>query len=156
MGITTLCQHCSHILKQFPARWIGRESVYITWPARSRNLTSPEFFLWGFKDQVYRTPVYDLADLQVRIYAAVNNVTQQMLHNTWVEFEYRLEITCWIELNFICLVELRPSGLLFHSTSKSMKYYRARWLRGNARDSHSGGPGFKSRCRPTWLSFIGN
>ena len=26
--------------------------------------------------------------------------------------------------------------------------HRARWLRGNARDSHSGGPGFKSRCRP--------
>ena len=31
---------------------------------------------------------------------------------------------------------------------------RARWLRGNARDSHSGGPGFKSRCRPTWLTFF--
>ena len=31
---------------------------------------------------------------------------------------------------------------------------RARWLRGNARDSHSGGPGFKSRCRPTWLRFF--
>ena len=28
---------------------------------------------------------------------------------------------------------------------------RARWLRGNARDSQSGGPGFKSRGRPTWL-----
>ena len=32
--------------------------------------------------------------------------------------------------------------------------YRARCLRGNARDSHSGGPGFKSRCRPTWLRFF--
>ena len=32
---------------------------------------------------------------------------------------------------------------------------RARWLRGNARDSHSGGPGFKSRGRPTWLRFSG-
>ena len=31
---------------------------------------------------------------------------------------------------------------------------RARWLRGNARDSHSGGPGFKSRGRPTWLRFF--
>ena len=30
----------------------------------------------------------------------------------------------------------------------------ARWLRGNARDSHSGGPWFKSRCRPTWLGFF--
>ena len=30
-----------------------------------------------------------------------------------------------------------------------VKSHRARWLRGNARDSHSGGPGFESRCRPT-------
>ena len=32
--------------------------------------------------------------------------------------------------------------------------HRARWLRGNARDAHSGGPGFKSRGRPTWLRFL--
>ncbi|KAJ4435559.1 hypothetical protein ANN_18175 [Periplaneta americana] len=80
--------------EQFPARWIGRGSPYITWPARSPDLTPPDFFLWGFvKDQVYRTPVLDLADLQERIYAAVNNVTPQMLHNTWVEVEYRLDIS---------------------------------------------------------------
>ena len=45
-------------------------------------------FLWGFvKDQVYRTPVRDLADLQERIYVTVNSVTPQMLYNTWVEVE---------------------------------------------------------------------
>ena len=45
------------------------------------------FFLRGFvKEQVYMTPVRDLADLQEIIYATVNNVTPQMLHNTWVEF----------------------------------------------------------------------
>ena len=32
-----------------------------------------------------------MADLQERIYAAVNNVTSQMLHNTWVEVEYQLD-----------------------------------------------------------------
>lgn len=80
--------------EQFPARWIGRGSPYITWPARSPDLTPPDFFLWGFvKDQVYRTPVRDLADLQERICTAVNNVTPQMLHNTWVEVEYRLDIS---------------------------------------------------------------
>ena len=31
---------------------------------------------------------------------------------------------------------------------------RARWLHGNARDSHSGDLRFKSRCRPTWLGFF--
>ena len=36
---------------------------------------------------------------------------------------------------------------------KTRIFDRARWLRGNARDSHSGGPGFKSRCdadQPDW------
>ena len=37
--------------------------------------------------------------------------------------------------------------------SQNIKH-RARWLRGNARDSHSGGPGLKSRGRPTWLRFL--
>ena len=37
--------------------------------------------------------VCDLADLQERIYAAVNNVTPQMLENTYVEIEYRLDIS---------------------------------------------------------------
>ena len=40
------------------------------------------------------------------------------------------------------------------SASIKMKCNRARWLRGNARDSHSGGPGFKSRGRPTYLRFL--
>ena len=32
-------------------------------------------------------------NLQERIYAAVKNVTLQMLHNTWVKVEYRLEVS---------------------------------------------------------------
>ena len=55
---TTLCQHDRTILdEQFAARSIGRRSPYITWPAKSPVLTSPDFFLWGFvEDYVYRTP----------------------------------------------------------------------------------------------------
>ena len=53
-------------------------SFYITCPARSSELTPPGFFLWGFvKDQIYRTLVRNLADLQETIYAAVNNVTTE-------------------------------------------------------------------------------
>ena len=55
--------------EQFPAR----ESPYITWSARSDTRT---FF----------------GRLKERFYAAVNSVTPQMLHNTWVEVEYRLDI----------------------------------------------------------------
>ena len=44
-----------------------------------------DFFLRGFvKDQVYRTPVRDLADLQ--------QFHTTIPHNTWVEVEYRLNI----------------------------------------------------------------
>ena len=46
----------------------------------------------GVKNQVYRTPVHDLADFQEIIYAAVYSVTPQILHNTWIEDEYRLDI----------------------------------------------------------------
>ena len=33
--------------EQFPARWIGRGSSYITWTARSPDLTPPDFFPLG-------------------------------------------------------------------------------------------------------------
>ena len=57
--------------------------------------TPPDFFLWRcVKDQVYKIPVHGLADLQERNYAAVSNVTPQILHNTWVRVEYRLDISC--------------------------------------------------------------
>ena len=32
--------------------------------------------------------------------------------------------------------------------------HRVRWIRGKARDSHSEGPGFKTRGRPNWLWFL--
>ena len=89
---TTLSQHCSQILRRTIACKMDRKRI--TWPARSPDLTPFDFFRWGFvKDQVYRTPASDLLDLQERIYAAVNNVTPQILHNTWVEVEYRLDIS---------------------------------------------------------------
>ena len=85
---------CTFLDEQFPARRIGRGSPYIIWPLRSPGLTPLDFFPWGFvKDQVYRTPLRDLADLQERIHAAVNNVTPQMRQNTWVEIEYWLDIS---------------------------------------------------------------
>ena len=33
-----------------------------------------------------------LVDLQETIYGAVNNDTQEMFYNTWIEVEYRLDI----------------------------------------------------------------
>ena len=62
----------------------------------------------------------------------------------------RLRILCKISGNckdFKCRVNSKWR-------SKQNNIDRARWLRGNARDSHSGGRGFESRCRPTWLRFF--
>ena len=48
----------------------------------------------------------------------------------------------------IKIVTQMPSTFIVMSRN-----YLARWLRGNARDSHSGGTWFKFRCLPTWLGF---
>jgi hypothetical protein len=44
-----------------------------------------DFFLWGYvKSNVFRTPVNGLDDLK----------TSDMLHRTWQELEYRLDVLC--------------------------------------------------------------
>jgi hypothetical protein len=43
-----------------------------------------DFFLWGYvKDIVYKTPVTSVDELKLRIVAAIETVTLQMLENTW-------------------------------------------------------------------------
>jgi hypothetical protein len=65
----------------------------IPWPPRSPVITPLDLFLWGYvKDIVYKTPVTALDELKLRIVAAIETVTPQMLENTWKEIEYRLDI----------------------------------------------------------------
>jgi hypothetical protein len=53
-------------------------------PPRSPDITPLDFFLWGYvKDIVYKTPVTSLDELKLRIVAAIETVTPQMLENTW-------------------------------------------------------------------------
>ena len=62
-------------------------------PRKNVRCARTFYFLWRFvKDQVDRTAVRDFIDFRERISAAVNNVTSQMLHNTWVEVEHRLDV----------------------------------------------------------------
>jgi hypothetical protein len=52
-----------------------------------------DFFLWGYiKHIVYKTLVTSLNEMMLRIVAAIETVTPQMLENTWRETEYRLDI----------------------------------------------------------------
>lgn len=78
--------------ENFPDRWCGRGGP-IPWPPRSPDLTPLDFFLWGFvKNIVYQTPVPSLDELKRRIVTAIQNVTPQMLENTWREIEFRLDV----------------------------------------------------------------
>ena len=56
--------------------WLERFSDYVK--ARPRELSV-----------VKRIIVRDFSELQERIYVAVNDATPQMLHNIWLEVEYR-------------------------------------------------------------------
>lgn len=58
----------------YPNRWIGRNGP-IAWPARTPDLNSCDFFLWGhMKSVVYRTPVINAADLQQRIMTVADSI----------------------------------------------------------------------------------
>lgn len=51
----------------FPNRWIGRLGP-ILWPPRSPDLTSLDFFFWGFlKDRVFRTLPETIQEMENRI-----------------------------------------------------------------------------------------
>lgn len=60
----------AHLDQRFPGHWIGRGGP-VAWPARSADLTPPDFFLWGAMEKmVYETPVEDVDDLAARIVLA--------------------------------------------------------------------------------------
>ncbi|GBM18326.1 hypothetical protein AVEN_106022-1 [Araneus ventricosus] len=44
------------------------------------------------KNIVYKTPVPSLDEMKRRIVTAIQNVTPQMLENTWREIEFRLDV----------------------------------------------------------------
>ena len=79
-------------------RWIGRtgpkELALHSWPPRSPNMTTCDFFLWGYvKERVYVPPLpADLDELTNRITAAVKSVTEDTLRRIWDEFSYRVDV----------------------------------------------------------------
>jgi hypothetical protein len=76
----------------FPGSRVGRGGQ-IPWPPHSPNIMPLDLFLWGyFKVIVYKTLVAFLDVLKLRIVAANETVTPQMLENTWREIAYRLDI----------------------------------------------------------------
>ena len=76
-----------------PHSWIGRASdsnlVFARWPPRSPDLTSCDFFLWGYvKDKVYVPPLPEsLDELKRRIKSA-----RDMLFRVYQEIDYCFDI----------------------------------------------------------------
>ncbi|KAL1514398.1 hypothetical protein ABEB36_003659 [Hypothenemus hampei] len=76
--------------RNFNGRWIGRFGP-VNWPARSPDLTSPDFFLWGYlKDQVYKEIPTTREDMILRIINACANIPEDTLLRCEESFKTRI------------------------------------------------------------------
>ena len=93
------------------------------------------------------------ADLETQIKAFVKTFQTMSTEAPQVFTLCSLQL-CFIFFAWFHKEEQSEEILLCEINKNNHVQYRARWLRGNAQDSHSGGPGFESRCRLTWLGFF--
>lgn len=78
--------------EQYAERWIGRGGPVI-WPPRSPDLTSLDFFLWGYiKDVVFARRPTTREDMIERIRATCAAINRNTLLNTVRSFERRLQL----------------------------------------------------------------
>jgi len=79
--------------ERFPDAWIGRVGP-IPWPPRSPDLSSLDFFLWGYiKNIVYAEKIRNIQHLQDRITSPTETVTRDMIQKTWQEIEFRSDVS---------------------------------------------------------------
>lgn len=65
----------------FPQRWIGRRGP-VEWPARSPDLTPPDFWLWGYvKDNVYGRKPDTMASLKLMIEEEIGRIPADMIRH---------------------------------------------------------------------------
>lgn len=75
---------------KFNGRWIGRGGP-VHWPARSPDLTSPDFCLWGYvKSEVYNEVPTSRANMMQRIRNACANISPDVLRNCVQSFAVRI------------------------------------------------------------------
>ena len=69
--------------EKFLARWIGRREPF-DWPASPPNLTSWDFFLWGYlKDIVFKELCASIMQLQNRIQESCAGKTKAMCRKVY-------------------------------------------------------------------------
>ncbi|XP_058805440.1 uncharacterized protein LOC131672314 [Phymastichus coffea] len=77
---------------RYDGRWIGRGGP-IQWPASSPNLTSPDFFLWGYvKNVVFAQRPTSREDMMERIRTACAAIPRETLLRTVDSFERRVRM----------------------------------------------------------------
>jgi hypothetical protein len=59
---------------------------------RSPDLTSFDFFLWGYVKDVVYVPPLPIQELKQRIIAAVAAINRDMLERVWTEMDYRIDV----------------------------------------------------------------
>ena len=62
------------------------------WPARSPQLTVPDFFPWGFlKDRVFRRRIVTIQELQQTIIDEVAAIDEELRRRVYGNFQTRLQ-----------------------------------------------------------------
>lgn len=102
----------NYLNRKFSDKCIGRGGL-INWPPRSLELTSMDFFFWGYiKNLVYSTSPTTADDMKRMIENAFETVTPKMMHNVKRSLEARITIwsTRWAlcQTFIIVFVELVP------------------------------------------------
>ena len=78
--------------ENFPRKWIGRRGP-IEWPARSPDLTPPDFFLWGLmKDLVYREKPRTIQELKAQITAKFEEIDIELCRRVCRSVPARLQL----------------------------------------------------------------
>ena len=64
----------------------------IAWPARSPDLTAPDFFLWGFlKDRVFRRRIVTIQELNQAIVDEVAAIVEELRRRVYGNFQTILQ-----------------------------------------------------------------
>lgn len=77
--------------------WIGRRGT-IEWPARSPDLTPPDFFLWGYlKDKVYGRAPKTIPELKRAITEEFHDIPQELITRACQSVKERCQLCIRIE-----------------------------------------------------------
>lgn len=83
---------CAHLNERYRGRWIGPRGP-VAWPARSPDLTPPDFYLWVYlKEVVFAKEPTTRDNMMERIRGACQSIVHDVLLSTIDNFQRRIEL----------------------------------------------------------------